>query len=629
MNLYGRYWPTIRTVLVLLLIVLPTASVASQERYRTREGVIDLREYPGTLQAVFRLHGKWEWYWGELLTPEELRNRTPDSFLEIPADLTRRSSENEGQVHGVATLRLRVLLPRGRADRALALDVPYFGSAHRIYVNGRRVVEVGRIGTPPDYADFRAQYLPVEVPIGALDEDRPTELEIVVNVANFNHRRLRLLDISIGPQSVIKRATQYRLISEGILFGSLLLLAIYHLLLYVIHRTDQAFLYFGLVALVTAMREGVIGERILVRVWPAMPAEMMMKIGFSPVFLLPWLLALYLFALTRRGTLPWLQRITRGLFVAFLGLLGFTKLPVYDWVFQFGMPFILAFGIIVLVLVLRKRPFQQRGAPMILLVGTIAVVAAATNDYLRELYSPNAPELFSLGILAFLLLQAYFLAWRLKEAQLVTERLQKEAVALADQLEDRIAERTRELEVANATLQTLSQLDPLTSIANRRAFEETLDREWRRCVRSHTVLALVMVDVDMFKRYNDYYGHPAGDQCLKEIAETLQSGIHRSTDLLARYGGEEFVVLLPEAGPNAARTIAETMRASIQALEIPHEASTVAEVVTASFGVVSIRAGAAIDVSTVVEFADRALYAAKQAGRNQVYSASPDRDGHT
>jgi len=614
MNRFCRVSGVAAAILFSAIAVVPGPDLFAEERYIAHGGVFDLRDYPGTLQSPFALRGEWEWYWGEVLSPGDLADREPTAFLDIPAEWVSPG-------RGVATLRAQILLPRGGTERLMALKIPYFGSAYQVFVNGRAVARVGRIGTPPDYVDFQAQYLPIEAPIEMVRDSAGREIEIVINVANFNHRRMRLLDLYLGPQATIQRETHRATIAGGIVFGSLLLLALYHFVLFLLHSSDRAFLYFALIAFITALREGIVGERILLRLWPMMPPELMMKIGFSPIFLLPWILVLYVLSLTPSGTTPVLRKTSIALFVLFGGILGLTRLPVYDWVFQYGLPLILAYGVFALVVVIRRSPFEQPAAPRILVLGTIAVVTTAVSDYFRELYSLDTPELFSAGVLVFLLLQAYFLAWRLKEAQVAAARLRQEAQSFATELEKRIAERTRELEVANATLQALSNLDPLTGIANRRAFEESLDREWRRCSRASTAIALVMVDVDMFKRYNDYYGHLTGDQCLKSIAETLQSSIHRSPDLIARYGGEEFVVLLPETGPEAAYAIAESMRVSIEALGIPHEASPVTEVVTASFGVVSLIADAQRDVATVVETADRALYAAKELGRNRVFRA--------
>jgi len=153
-----------------------------------------------------------------------------------------------------------------------------------------------------------------------------------------------------------------------------------------------------------------------------------------------------------------------------------------------------------------------------------------------------------------------------------------------------------------------------------RRFEEALELEFARAARSGAPLSLLMLDVDYFKRYNDTYGHVAGDACLRQLAQTLKDNLVRPADLAARYGGEEFVALLPDTDPAGARMVAERIREAVMALAIPH-AGNGAAVVTISAGVYtgSAQAGMAADSATVlVERADVLLYQAKQSGRNQV-----------
>lgn len=178
--------------------------------------------------------------------------------------------------------------------------------------------------------------------------------------------------------------------------------------------------------------------------------------------------------------------------------------------------------------------------------------------------------------------------------------------------------RTADLRVANERLQQLAVEDPLTGLANRRRFDEFLEREWQRSHRTRSPLAVLMLDVDSFKRYNDTYGHQAGDRCLQGVAGVLRDTIQRTTDLAARYGGEEFAVVLVDTSEAAARAIAESVRARVESLAIPHAASTAAGVVTVSVGVADTVAGGHSAPSDVVAAADRALYRAKDGGRNRV-----------
>lgn len=184
-------------------------------------------------------------------------------------------------------------------------------------------------------------------------------------------------------------------------------------------------------------------------------------------------------------------------------------------------------------------------------------------------------------------------------------------------LEERVRDRTAALEAANQKLALLSTSDGLTGLANRRQLDHVLDVEWRRAVRHAGPIALVMVDVDHFKHFNDHYGHQEGDECLRQIASVLAHHAQRSGELAARYGGEEFAIVLPGADADEAGALAEEVRRAIVGLAMPHVMSEFA-VVTVSLGVASVIPDGSEGVSGLIAAADRALYRAKAAGRNRV-----------
>ncbi|WP_344762009.1 diguanylate cyclase [Actimicrobium antarcticum] len=195
---------------------------------------------------------------------------------------------------------------------------------------------------------------------------------------------------------------------------------------------------------------------------------------------------------------------------------------------------------------------------------------------------------------------------------------------LYDSLEQRVAERTAELEDANRKLATLSATDGLTGLANRRQFDVILDSELARARRTGETLVVMMIDVDHFKQYNDCYGHQAGDESLKIIARVLQAATRRTSDLAARYGGEEFSIVMANTDATAALQLADAMRMAIEELAIPHERSGIGKV-TISAGV-AVRSpdrssGAHSDASSLLRVADDALYRAKDSGRNCVVMA--------
>jgi diguanylate cyclase (GGDEF)-like protein/PAS domain S-box-containing protein len=171
-------------------------------------------------------------------------------------------------------------------------------------------------------------------------------------------------------------------------------------------------------------------------------------------------------------------------------------------------------------------------------------------------------------------------------------------------------------------LQRAAMVDPLTQIANRRHFDSFLEKEWQRAMRSGQPLSLVVLDVDHFKLYNDTLGHPAGDACLQRVASAIASHALRPTDLAARYGGEEFVLLFAETGAETAALMAESIRAHIESLRIPHPRSTTSEWLTVSIGVATIHPHQLDNTESLFVAADRAMYVAKEGGRNQVRATS-------
>lgn len=173
------------------------------------------------------------------------------------------------------------------------------------------------------------------------------------------------------------------------------------------------------------------------------------------------------------------------------------------------------------------------------------------------------------------------------------------------------------LKLQSDMLRAIALLDGLTGVGNRRQFDQDMQVAWRICLREQAPLSLIMVDVDLFKRYNDRYGHLAGDLCLKSVAGALHQSLQRPWDTLARYGGEEFICLLPKTEAQGAATIAAKLLQRIRSLEIEHLDSDVDSVVTISQGVATTipRPGQVSD--TLIAAADRQLYQAKQAGRAQ------------
>ena len=194
-------------------------------------------------------------------------------------------------------------------------------------------------------------------------------------------------------------------------------------------------------------------------------------------------------------------------------------------------------------------------------------------------------------------------------------------LAQADEMDRKHRELTEtrlQLEHRNRDLERISALDTLTQIANRGRFDTALRQEWRRSARDESPLSLVFCDIDYFKRFNDTYGHQSGDECLVRVAQAMDESLNRPADLVARYGGEEFIALLVDTEVEGARMLAERMRERVESLRIEHRASDVAPHLTVSLGVATLVPKGTAQPEDLVDLADRALYVAKEGGRNRV-----------
>lgn len=238
-------------------------------------------------------------------------------------------------------------------------------------------------------------------------------------------------------------------------------------------------------------------------------------------------------------------------------------------------------------------------------IPVIMITGSTDEEHLQLAFDVGAMDYIEKPFKGVELLARIRSALRLKSEIEQRKRQARELIAVAEQLKQ-----------ANEQLRQLSFHDALTGLHNRRYFDEFLEREFKRAQRAGTGLALIMIDIDYFKAYNDRFGHQTGDECLRQVAATFALVAHRSNDLVARYGGEEFVIVLPDTAQAGTLVIAENLRQMVEALRLPHPDSP--------FGVVTISAGVAVrhpkpkeQANRLIEAADMALYHSKRAGRNR------------
>jgi diguanylate cyclase (GGDEF)-like protein len=264
--------------------------------------------------------------------------------------------------------------------------------------------------------------------------------------------------------------------------------------------------------------------------------------------------------------------------------------------------------------------------------GQLVGIVYLENEVTAEAFTHSRVEFLQLlsGQAATAIINAR-LYRKVKQAEQVltnySQHLEREVQARTAE----VAEANTQLQQANQQLQRMATLDGLTQIANRRYFDQQLQQEWQRLLRNQKPLALILFDVDYFKRYNDYYGHQAGDACLIQIAQVATLALNRSTDLVARYGGEEFGVILPETTLQGAVVVAQRIQTRLRELALPHAQSEVSDIVSLSLGIADLIPESISSPEQLIMLADKALYQAKQQGRDrysayEMLSQAPNKD---
>lgn len=338
--------------------------------------------------------------------------------------------------------------------------------------------------------------------------------------------------------------------------------------------------------------------------------------------------------LTTRLILPRVDGLLRG-FIALHLLAPLVYSAALSTVARYSVFLFLATALLVVGVSLWclwrriRAAYFYAGAFLLIVAGAVMTLMRTLDVVPTNVFTVNALQF---GSSMEMLLLAFALADRFNLLRREKLQSQRQLVATRDQLVQtlqasertlalRVEERTQQLQALNDKLEALSMVDGLTGIANRRQLDQVLQNEWLRMQRQQQPLALVMLDVDWFKRYNDHYGHPAGDQCLREVAQAIAS-VSRGSDLVARYGGEEFVVIAPASDAAQAMALAQRACAAVQARALPHAASDLG-VVTLSCGVAALVPQSGQDTEILMRAADAALYRAKHQGRNQAVLGDP------
>ncbi|MDX1453286.1 MAG: diguanylate cyclase [Oleiphilaceae bacterium] len=436
---------------------------------------------------------------------------------------------------------------------------------------------------------------------------------------------------------------QWQLMGHTFFVAILLTIALYNLMLFLSMRDSVYFLYICYIAALTISQMGLRGLSFQL-IAPDFPTlnERLLLVSIGGAVFFACLFARRFMSL--QATSPRLNKLLLAIAgLALVQAIGGFFLP-YAPVLKAGIlitalacPLLLLTGLTQWLSGVKVARFFTL-AWFIYLVGQFALTLSKFGLIPRTTLVEHGPEI---GAAIEVILLSFALADRMNEerrkrfaaqhtallhekaARKAQEQVMEAQHRANEELEERVAERTQELReilqelsLANEKLQSLSTRDGLTQVSNRRAFDETYEREWRRCAREKTELSILLIDADHFKDINDHYGHLTGDECLKFIAKVLSDTVQRPSDSVARYGGEEFAVLLPNTSSHGACNIAEKMRKKIAEQGVVSEGQTIS--LSISIGVVTVTPGQHLLPISALQEADKALYEAKHQGRNRV-----------
>ena len=626
-----RLWPFTKSgvLIILLALLLVGCSSSAGEKPMAENGILDLRDH--TFMGHLNLDGEWSFVWRDtsLTSVSSSEDRIN---IEVPGSWKgHRYNGVKLPGHGAGSYFLTILIPEQPESYAIKFSTA--GTAYNLFVNDDLVGSVGIYSVDPAMSE--PLYEPKIYNLGNLSN----HLTLRVDVSNYDHRLGGLWEsISFGTTNEIYEYREKQVAMALFMFGTIFVMGIYHLGIFSLSTRGTAALYFGIFCLIIGLRTLTTGEIFIHQIWPSISWEMLVKIEYLTFFT-----GIPIFYLFVRLQFPdelseRVGQVIVGISLLFVLLVLFTRVDAFSSSLRYFQPFSLMVMLYVIYGLFLAFIRGEEGSTMVL-VGFLSLVITFMNDMLYVANVLHTGHLISLGLLIFILTQAFLISIRFSKAYATIDlqrtklertntayqaeiesrkSAEKEVLKHKDNLEELVENRTAELQIANKRLEELSRVDGLTGIANRRRLDEELDREWKRMLREKRPLSVVLSDIDHFKLYNDTYGHQGGDECLIRVAKAIKESVNRPGDLTARYGGEEFCLVLPETSGLGAMKIAELVRKNVFELSLEHKSSPVAEVVTLSLGVATLIPDIGSHPSVLLEAADRALYQAKGNGRNRV-----------
>lgn len=500
-------------IILFIPIIFFVYGYEGKENYTPKavNGKIDLSNCNFEKDGLVKLDGQWELCYGQLLQPSDFKdgnnNNAKDYFI-VPSLFETTVNNQNLPKYGYGTMRLLIKMPINN-DRLYGIKTKSLLSASTIWINGQLVTSGGVVGKDSNNAkgSFEHQM--------AFFKDDGSEVEIVIQMSNFNNVTGNVASISLGNDNQIKREYIIGVASDAFIIGALFIMAIYHFALYYKRPKYRAPLYFGVFCLLASIRNMLVGERIIFEFFPSISFRVFNILAYLTVyFAFPFIVMFFKELFPKQFSAKMIYAM--NIISAFISLVTiFSNIEVYDTFLIYYEILIIVFLIYVLYIIIKGVINKNQGA-LIILFGFIVFLTAIIHDMLLQAGIFHTTSLGPFGFFIFIFSQSYTLAARFSDAFLEIEKLVEENKAV--------------------------YIDELTGILNRRGFYEQGSNLFETALSTGGSFILFYADLNKFKNINDSFGHKEGDEAIKRTAYLIKNSFGKD-DIVARMSGDEFVAI--------------------------------------------------------------------------------------
>lgn len=524
-NLLRKKQNMIILLLILTILFLCGCEGKKSIAPKASQGIIDLSNWNFEKDGLAKLDGQWELYWGELLEPKNFKstNKKPLDFFKVPNSFVNTVNNNKLPKFGYGTMRL-VIKMDGNDDCLYGIKTQSILSASKIWVNGQLVASSGIVGKDANTAieSFEHQI--------AFFKNDNSEIELVIQTSNFNNVTGKIQSIFLGTDTQIKRAYITTVASDAFIIGCLFIMGIYHFALYYKRRKYKAPLYFGVFCLIVALRNVLVGERIIFDVFPNIPFDLFNKIAYLTVYIgIPFIVMFFKELFSEDLSLKMVRLMKfASLLISLVTI--FTNIEFYETFLIYYEIWTLVLFIYILFITIKAVVKKKQGALMILF-GFIVFLITAVHDMILHAGLLHTNSLIPFGFFIFIFSQSYMLAAKFSDAFVKIEKLVEENKAV--------------------------YTDELTGILNRRGFYEQGGNLFKAALITGDRFTLFFGDLNKLKTINDSFGHKEGDEAIKSTAQLLKNTFEKD-DIVARMSGDEFIAIsVNKASEEEAKKIIE------------------------------------------------------------------------